>query len=157
MVKWHVYLIYIQEDLPIQMIDTLNWRSNSAATIPCQITSWVDFLASSKLSFLFCVARQMFRVSKCFIFMPIQRLSVDSQIRSYCFLVSLVLACGFLINFQRCHVFFVVSNSTTFFLFFGFPGQKPTATSNHPQHSPQTSPRNETSTHLRCSGRLHLI
>lgn len=124
MVKWLVYLIYIQEDLPIQMIDTLNWRSNSAATIPCQITSWVDSLASSKLSFLFCVARQMFRVSKCFIFMPIQRLSVDSQIRSYCFLVSLVLACGFLINFQRCHVFFVVSNSTTFFFVFWLPRTK---------------------------------
>ena len=75
--------------------------------------SWVAFLTSLKLSFLFCVARQMFRVSKCCIFMPIQRLSVDSQIRSQCFLLSLVLSCGFLINFQRCHVFFVVSNSTT--------------------------------------------
>ena len=79
--------------------------SNSAATIPCQCTSWVDFLTSLKPTFLFCVSLQMFRVSKCCIFMPIKSLSVDSQIRSQCFLVSLVLACGFLINFQRCHVF----------------------------------------------------
>ena len=44
-----------------------------------------------------------------------------------------------------------------FFCWYSFPGQKPATTSNYPQHSPHTSPRNETSTHPRCSGCLHLI